>query len=68
MPPKVRQLRANLARAGFVERPAKGSYTYWTHPSLPEVAVTISGKDGDDAQKYQIKQVRAALRTLGELS
>jgi len=68
MPPKIRQLKANLARAGFIERPAKGSHTFWTHPALPEVAITIAGKDGADAQKYQAKQVREALKALGEIS
>ncbi len=67
MPPKIRQLKAQLARAGFIERPAKGSHTFWTHEALPGVAITISGKDGNDADKYQIKQVRDALRALGEL-
>ena len=67
MPPKIRQLKAQLARAGFTERPAKGSHTYWTHPSLPGVFVTISGKDGSDAQKYQLEQIRNALKALGEL-
>lgn len=67
MPPKIRQLKAELAKVGFVERPAKGSHTYWTHPALPGIAVTISGKDGTDAEKYQIKQVKEALRALGEI-
>lgn len=65
MPPKIRQLKAELAKVGFIERPAKGSHTYWTHPALPGIAVTISGKDGTDAEKYQIKQVKEALRALG---
>lgn len=60
MPPKIRQLKANLARAGFIERPAKGSHTFWTHPALPLVAITIAGK-------YQVKQVREALKALGEI-
>lgn len=67
MPPKIRQLKANLARAGFIERPAKGSHTFWTHPALPLVAITIAGKDGADAEKYQVKQVREALKALGEI-
>jgi len=67
MPPKIRRLKAELARAGFVERSAKGSHTYWTHPSLLGVSITISGKDGSDAQKYQIKQIRDALKALGEI-
>ena len=68
MPPKIRQLKAELARAGFAERPAKGSHTFWTHPALSGVTITIAGKDGTDAQKYQIKQVREALKSLRGLS
>ncbi len=64
MPPKIRQLKASLSKAGFSERPAKGSHTYWTHPSLPDLRVTIAGKDGDDAHKYQILDVEKALRRL----
>ena len=64
MPPKIKQLKAQLAKAGFIERPAKGSHTYWTHQAAPEITVTLSGKDGNDAQKYQIKQVREAIEAL----
>lgn len=66
MPVKIRELKSALARAGFTMRPAKGSHTYWTHPSLANLRVTISGKDGDDAQKYQISDVKKALRRLGK--
>jgi predicted RNA binding protein YcfA (HicA-like mRNA interferase family) len=65
MPPKVRQLKAALQKAGFLVRPGKGSHTVWTHPSLPELEVTLSGKDGNDAEKYQIKLVQNALKKLG---
>ena len=65
MPSKIRQLKADLSKAGFLKRPAKGSHTYWIHPNLPGVAVTLSGKDGDDADKYQVKQVKEVLRKLG---
>ena len=64
MPPKIRQLKSSLAKAGFIERPAKGSHTFWTHPALPEATITIAGKDGADAQQYQIKQVHQALAAL----
>jgi predicted RNA binding protein YcfA (HicA-like mRNA interferase family) len=66
MPLKIKKLKAALARAGFIQRPAKGSHTMWVHPALPESPITISGKDGDDAQKYQIKDVRDALKKVGE--
>ena len=64
MPLKVKQLKANLSRAGFYWRPGKGSHTIWKHAALQGVEVTISGKDGDDAQHYQIKQVQNALKLL----
>jgi predicted RNA binding protein YcfA (HicA-like mRNA interferase family) len=67
MPPKIRQLKASLSQAGFSVRPGKGSHTVWTHPALPVLEITLSGKDGDDAQKYQIKLVRDALKELGEM-
>ncbi len=68
MPRKVRELRAELRRAGFTTDPArgKGSHTYWEHPLLPERAVTLAGGNGDDAQRYQERHVRDALRDLRE--
>lgn len=55
-----------MAKAGFQMRPGKGSHTFWAHPDFPEETVTIAGHDGDDAKPYQIKDVRNALRLLGE--
>ncbi len=66
MPVKIRKLKAILTSAGFVQRPAKGSHTMWVHPAFPNSSITISGKDGDDAQKYQIKDVQNALKQVGE--
>ena len=65
MPQKVRQLKASLTKAGFVIRSGKGSHTVWHHPLL-RISVTISGKDGDDAEKYQVKEVQNALKRLKE--
>jgi predicted RNA binding protein YcfA (HicA-like mRNA interferase family) len=66
MPQKVRQLKAMLSRAGFISRSAKGSHTKWYHPQFPTVFVTLSGKDGSDAQHYQIEDVQDALRKVGK--
>ena len=66
MPVKIRKLKAALSQAGFYSRSAKGSHTVWRHPALPTVRVTLSGKDGDDAQHYQIDDVRDALRKVGK--
>jgi predicted RNA binding protein YcfA (HicA-like mRNA interferase family) len=63
VPRKVRELKADLRRAGFTEqrRRAKGSHAYFRHPLIPD-GVTIAGSDGSDAQDYQEKQVAAALQ------
>ena len=58
MPPKIRELKAMLRKAGFAYRSGKGSHTVWKHPALPEDEITVSGKDGDDAQKYQLLDVK----------
>jgi predicted RNA binding protein YcfA (HicA-like mRNA interferase family) len=67
MPREVRQLEAELRRAGLVWRPARGSHGFWEHPQYPQVNVTLSGRAGDDAQPYQEKDVREALALLKEL-
>jgi predicted RNA binding protein YcfA (HicA-like mRNA interferase family) len=64
MPLKIRQLKAKLLKAGFSQRPSKGSHTYWTHPAIPGLRLTLAGKDGDDAEKYQILDVKNALKML----
>ncbi len=56
MPRKVRQLIADLERAGFVNRGGKGSHRNYQHPK--DVRVTISGQPGQDALPYQERQVR----------
>ena len=63
MPRKIRHLKSDLKKAGFVERVerGKGSHAVWEHPMEPSVFVTLSGKDGADAQVYQEKQVRLAI-------
>jgi predicted RNA binding protein YcfA (HicA-like mRNA interferase family) len=60
MPPKIRELIADLERAGFISRGGKGSHLNFVHPSVTE-PVTVSGKLGDDAKPYQIKAVRRAI-------
>jgi predicted RNA binding protein YcfA (HicA-like mRNA interferase family) len=68
VPRKVRQLKADLRRAGFSLRATEGSHTSWKHPRLPAVKVVISGNDGNDAQPYQERDVREALAALREVS
>ena len=60
MPPKVKDLVAELETSGFVNRGGKGSHRNFVHPSIRK-PVTISGKLGDDAKHYQVRVVRLAL-------
>ena len=56
MPGKLRQLIADLEKAGFVNRGGKGSHRNYIHPT--GARVTISGQPGYNAQPYQERQVR----------
>jgi predicted RNA binding protein YcfA (HicA-like mRNA interferase family) len=60
VPPKVRELIADLQAAGFVDRGGKGSHRNFVHPKAanPE---TISGGLDDDAKHYQVRAVQLAL-------
>lgn len=63
MPRKLRQLKAELRRAGFSEVTGggKGSHSKWEHP-LAAGPILLAGKDGSDAKAYQEQQVRAAIQ------
>jgi len=62
MPRKIRQLIADLETAGFVSvSGGKGSHRKFRHPRFPG-SVILSGQDGEDAYRYQEKQVRNAIR------
>jgi predicted RNA binding protein YcfA (HicA-like mRNA interferase family) len=56
VPRKIRQLIKDLENAGFVNRGGKGSHRNYLHEN--GVALTISGKLGDDAKPYQEKLLR----------
>ena len=60
MPPKIKQLIKELERAGFVNRGGKGSHRNFVHPKVAK-PVTISGKVGDDALRYQESNVKKAI-------
>jgi predicted RNA binding protein YcfA (HicA-like mRNA interferase family) len=62
MPRKVRQLAAELEKAGFVNRGGKGSHRNFTHPK--GLRITMSGHSGDDAKHYQKRDVRRALNAV----
>jgi predicted RNA binding protein YcfA (HicA-like mRNA interferase family) len=55
VPGKIRQLIKELEQAGFINRGGKGNHRNFIHPK--GVAITISGKLGDDAKHYQEKEV-----------
>ncbi len=61
MPPKIRDIIADLERAGFVNRGGKGNHRNYVHPMVIK-PVTVSGNVGDDAKQYPIKSVRLALQ------
>ena len=60
MPRKIRQLIKDLENAGFANRGGKGSHRNYLHEK--GVALTISGKLGDDAKPYQEKLVKQKIR------
>ena len=64
MPRKVRQLMADLERAGFVNRPGKGSHRNFIHPR--GLRVVLRGGTGEDARHYQERDVRRALAAVKE--
>jgi hypothetical protein len=66
MPRKVRQLRADLRRAGWEVVRQTGSHQIWRHPLLPDIEVNLAGQDGADGHHYQERDVREAVRLARE--
>jgi predicted RNA binding protein YcfA (HicA-like mRNA interferase family) len=66
MPKKIRELKVMLRRAGWYLVPGggKGSHSKWQHDRVPHI-VMVSGNDGDDARRYQEKNVNDAVREAG---
>ncbi len=60
MPPKIKQLIKKLERSGFVNRGGKGSHRNFVHPKVTK-PIAISGKIGDDALRYQEREVQKAI-------
>ncbi|MBT3753120.1 MAG: type II toxin-antitoxin system HicA family toxin [Thiotrichales bacterium] len=56
MPKKIRELISMLEKSGFTNRGGKGSHRNFFHSSGAKI--TISGKLGSDALKYQEKEVK----------
>jgi predicted RNA binding protein YcfA (HicA-like mRNA interferase family) len=62
MPRKIRELIADLERAGWrVELGGKGSHRKFAHPRSHR-KVILSGASGADAHHYQEKLVKSAIR------
>jgi len=56
MPKKIRQLITELKKARFENQGGKGSHRNFVHPT--GVRCLLSGNPGDDAHRYQEKEVR----------
>ncbi len=67
MPRKLRQLKADLRKAGAYQVSQEGSHTKWRHSLLPASTVILSGNDGDDAKLYQEKLVHDLLRNIAKI-
>jgi predicted RNA binding protein YcfA (HicA-like mRNA interferase family) len=60
MPRKIRELIKDLEMAGFINRGGKGSHRNFLHTS--GVALTLSGRLGDDAKPYQEKLIKQKIK------
>jgi len=59
MPPKIRELIEILKSNNFQNRGGKGGHKNFLHQS--GVKVTVSSNPGDNAKRYQIKEVERAV-------
>ncbi len=59
MPRKIKALIADLKRAGFTMHSGKGSHRKFT---CGRVNMSLSGKEGADAHRYQEKDVKEAIK------
>ena len=59
MPRKIRELIIALQNANFVKSGGQGSHRNFKHKK--GIRITVSGKTGDDAKKYQEKAVQKAI-------
>ena len=66
MPRKVRELKADLRRAGAMQTAQESSHTKWKHPFIPGMLIELSGHDGDDAKPYQERDLRQAIQLIAE--
>ncbi len=64
MPPKIRELIRDLEAAGFRKKGGKGSHRKFRH--VNGVIVVVSGNAGDDAKRYQIRDVKWAIAKVSD--
>lgn len=60
MPRKIRELIAELQKAGFINRGGKGSHRNFEHPK--GMRITVSGALGEDAKLYQEREARQKIK------
>lgn len=65
MPRKLRELRRDLRQVGYRVVRQKGSHEQWAHPLVP-TALTLDGKDSEDADYYQERAVQRYIRLAEE--
>jgi predicted RNA binding protein YcfA (HicA-like mRNA interferase family) len=58
MPRKLRELRPDLRKAGFVLARQRGSHQVWQFPEIDDAEIVLSGGDDDDAKPYQERDVK----------
>ena len=56
----MRELIADLERAGFMSVGGKGSHRKFVHPRVGK-PVVLAGNLGDDVKRYQVRAVRLAI-------
>ena len=54
----------DLTAAGFENRGGKGSHRNFRHPN--GVNITISGGAGNDAKRYQVRDVKRAIALISD--
>ena len=64
MPPKIRELIRGLESAGFLNRGGKGGHRNFRHRL--GVNITVSGRIGDDAKHYQVRDVKRAIQLVSD--
>ena len=64
MPPKIRELIRDLESAGFANRGGKGGHRNFRHSE--GVSITLSGKPGQDAKRYQLRDVKRAIELIDD--